>query len=185
MERLQRSTIILSLIESLLEKNNWCGETHIQKTTYFLQKLLQVPLGFDFILYKHGPFSFDLSEELMAMRADMMVQLQSRPPYGPSIVQGPTSEQLKQRFPKTLKKYEKQVQFIAEEMGKHNAADLERIGTALYVVLEKGETERVEKSQMVSYMTKLKPHISSEQARSALEEESQIRGKAKLLAQST
>ena len=185
MERLKRSAIILSLIESLLEENSWCGETHIQKTTYFLQELLKVPLGFEFILYKHGPFSFDLSDELMAMRADMMVQLQSRPPYGPSIVPGPTSKRLKQLFPKTLRKYEKEVKFIAKEMGGYNVADLERIATALYVTLEAQETKPEEKSRMVSYITEIKPHISSDQARIALEQEAEIRDKAKLLAQST
>lgn len=185
MERLKRSAIILSLIDSLLKENNWCGETHIQKTTYFLQELLKVPLGFDFILYKHGPFSFDLSDELMAMRADMMVQLQSRPPYGPSIVPGPTSEHLKRLFPKTLKKYEKEVKFITKEMAKYNIADLERIATALYVTLEAQETGRKEISQVALYITEIKPHISSEQARIALEQEAEIRDKAKELAQST
>ncbi len=185
MERLKRSAIILFLIESLLKENNWCGETHIQKTTYFLQELLKVPLGFEFILYKHGPYSFDLSDELMAMRADMMVELQSRPPYGPIIVPGPTSKQLKHLFPKTLEKYEREIKFIAKEMAKFNAADLERIATALYVILEKGKTGREETSKMALYITKLKPHISSEQACTALEQESQIRDKAKALAQST
>ncbi len=123
MKRLKRSAIILSLIESLLEKGNWCGETHIQKTTYFLQELLRVPLGFEFILYKHGPFSFDLSDDLMAMRANMMVELQSRPPYGPSIVPGPTSQQLKNLFPKTLKKYNREIKFVAKEMARFNVAE--------------------------------------------------------------
>ena len=44
MERLKRYAIVLSLIEQLRERGGWCGETHIQKTTYFLQNLLKVPL---------------------------------------------------------------------------------------------------------------------------------------------
>jgi len=185
MKKLQRSAIVLSLIEALSEKNSWCGEIHIQKTTYFLQALLEVPLGFDFILYKHGPFSFDLSDELMAMRADMMVRLKVHPPNGPSIEPGPTSEQLKRLFPKTLKKYEGQVKFIAKEVAIYNVAVLERLSTALYVILEKGKTGPEEISQIVSYITELKPHISSEQARTALEQEAEIRNKAKELAKST
>jgi uncharacterized protein YwgA len=185
MERLKRSAIILSLIESLLENGSWCGETHIQKTTYFLQELLKVPLDLEFILYKHGPFSFDLSDELMAMRADMIVELQSRPPYGPSIVPGPTSGQLKRLFPKTLKKYEKKVKFIAKEMGGYNIAELERVATALYATLETQKTKHEGKSQIVSYITKIKPHISSDQASIAIEQEAKIRNKAKQLVQST
>lgn len=183
MEKFKRYAIILSLIESLLKNNSWCGETHIQKTTYFLQELLKVPLGFEFILYKHGPFSFGLSDELTAMRANMMVELQSRPPYGPSIVPGPTSRQLKQLFPKTLKKYNKEVVFVAKEMGSYNVADLERIATALYVILK---TEKHEKtSDMASYINKIKPHISVEKAHIALEREAKISHKARELIQSS
>jgi len=73
MNRLKRDVVILSLIENLKKKGSWCGETHIQKATYFLQELFDFPLGFEFILYKHGPFSFDLSDKLTAMRADMLL----------------------------------------------------------------------------------------------------------------
>ena len=69
MERLQRAAVLLSLIEQLKDRGSWCGDTHIQKTTYFLQELLKVPLGFEFILYKHGPYSFDLEDEITALRA--------------------------------------------------------------------------------------------------------------------
>ena len=85
MERLKRSALVIALIEQLRNKGSWCGETHIQKTIYFLQELLRVPLGFEFILYKHGPYSFDLSDELTAMRADELVELKLQQPYGPSV----------------------------------------------------------------------------------------------------
>jgi hypothetical protein len=76
MNRLKRDAVILSLIENLKKKGSWCGETHILKATYFLQELFDLPLGFEFILYKHGPFSFDLSDEFTAMRADMLLKIQ-------------------------------------------------------------------------------------------------------------
>jgi hypothetical protein len=60
MNRLQRAVVLLSLLERLKERGSWCGETHLQKSAYFLQDMLSAPLGFDFILYKHGPFAFDL-----------------------------------------------------------------------------------------------------------------------------
>jgi hypothetical protein len=55
------------------------------KLAYFSLDVLGVPLGFEFILYKHGPFSFDLSDEITAMRADALLQYQPRQPYGPSL----------------------------------------------------------------------------------------------------
>ena len=62
MKKSQRDAVLLSLVGEMINKGSWCGETHIQKAAYFLQVLLEVPLEFDFILYKHGPFSFDLSD---------------------------------------------------------------------------------------------------------------------------
>lgn len=178
MERLKQSAIVLSLIESLREKGNWCGETHIQKTTYFLQELLKVPLGFKFILYKHGPYSFDLSDELMAMRADMIVKLKSQQPYGPSIVPGPTSEQLKRLFPKTLKKHESKVRFIASQLAGCGVADLERIATAFFIAKESGTSDQ---QQIATKINKIKPHISTEQATDALKTEKKITAEAKEL----
>jgi len=178
MERLQRSAIVLSLIEHLREKGGWCGETHIQKTTYFLQELLNVPLGYNFILYKHGPYSFDLSDELMAMRADMLVQLQSQQPYGPSIVPGPTSEQLKRLFPKTLQQFEKEVRFIASQLADYGVADLERIATAFFIA-NQNDTDTL--PQKAAKINKIKPHISTEEALKALETESKLTTEAKEL----
>jgi len=180
MERLQRSAIVLSLIESLHEKGSWCGETHIQKSTYFLQELLHVPLDFDFILYKHGPFSFDLNDELAAMRANNTLQLQLRSPYGPSILPSTRSEQLKRLFPKTLRRYSKRVEFVAEELSVYGVAELERIATAVYFTLNPSKTTDDTVSQ-ADQIHKLKPHIPLEAARDSLENGNRIRHKASQL----
>ena len=68
MNRLQRAAVLLTLLEQLQARGSWCGETHVQKSVYFLQDLLQVPLGFEFVLYKHGPYSFDLNDEITAVQ---------------------------------------------------------------------------------------------------------------------
>jgi hypothetical protein len=67
------------------------GETHMQKATFFLQELIKVPLGFEFLLYKHGPFSFDLRDELTFMRAQGFLRLEPQYPYGPTLVGGEVS----------------------------------------------------------------------------------------------
>jgi len=175
MERLKRSAIVLSLIEHLREKGGWCGETHIQKSTYFLQELLNVPLGFKFILYKHGPYSFDLSDELMAMRADMIVQLKSQQPYGPSIVPGPTSEQLKRLFPKALKEYENKVSFIASQFAEYGIAALERIATAFFIA---NQNDMDTRQQIATKINDIKPHISMKEALEALETQSELKTNA-------
>ena len=74
MERLQKAAILTELAARLRREGSWCGHTHMQKATYFLQDLLGVPTGYEFILYKHGPYSFDLSEELAGLRADYLIE---------------------------------------------------------------------------------------------------------------
>src|SRR6266545_4036200 len=64
MKRLQRAALLTELVEQMRAHDSWCGETHLQKATYFLQELLDVEMDYDFVLYKHGPFSFDLRDEL-------------------------------------------------------------------------------------------------------------------------
>lgn len=173
MNRLKRDVVILSLIENLKKRGSWCGETHIQKATYFLQELFDLPLEFEFILYKHGPFSFDLSDELTAMRADMLLRIQSQPrPYGPSLVPRNGSESFKQHFPNTLKKYDSNIQFVANKFKDRGVSELERLATALYVTREinpKGSSEF--RAQCI---TKLKPHISMEEALAAVKEIDEI-----------
>jgi hypothetical protein len=179
MERLKRSAIVISLIEHLRKEESWCGETHIQKTTYFLQELLKVPMGFEFILYKHGPHSFDLNDELTAMRADMLVELKSQQPYGPSIVPGPTSEQLKRLFPKTLRKYQDKVVFIADHFSKCDVSELERLATAFFIITH--ETHIHNKENIATYIHKIKPHISTKQALEAIDTENKIKKEAQQL----
>jgi len=173
MNRLQCDVVILSLIDNLKEKGSWCGETHIQKATYFLQKLFNIPLGFEFILYKHGPFSFDLSDELTAMRADMLIRLQPQPrPYGPSLVPSNGSESIKKHFSSTLKKYDRNIQFVANKFRNRGVSELERLATALYVTQEINPNGSSEfRAQCI---TELKPHINMIEARAAVKEVDEI-----------
>ena len=85
MDRLKRAALITKLVDRLREENSWCGETHVQKAVYFLQTLFNAPTDFEFILYKHGPFSFDLRDELTSLRADEVLALEVQLPYGPRI----------------------------------------------------------------------------------------------------
>ena len=74
MQRLARASLLTRLIAGLREAGSWCGETHIQKAMFFLQELMHVPFEFKFILYRYGPFSFDLRYELTAISADGMLK---------------------------------------------------------------------------------------------------------------
>ncbi len=168
MKRLQKVVLLTVLAEKLLEKGSWCGETHLQKATYFLQDLLNVPTEFDFIFYKHGPFSFDLRDELTAMWVDGLLELQLRHPnYGPSFVPTERCKKLQNLFPHTLNKYKKELKFVAETLGDKGVIQLEQLATALYVTLEQPDKGLMERAGRVH---ELKPHVSVEEGKSAIED---------------
>lgn len=164
MKRLQRDAILLSLINEMKTRKSWCGETHIQKATYFLQELMEVPMNFEFILYKHGPYSFDLSDEVTAMRADSLLEYQTRLPYGPSLFPTKEGKEFLLRYPKTLSNYADKINFIAEKIGILGVADLERLATALYVTFN----ENLEGNSREDKIIELKPHIKIDEAREAV-----------------
>jgi uncharacterized protein YwgA len=165
MKEEQNRAVLVALINSLREEGSWCGETHIQKAAFFLKNLTKVPIDFDFILYKHGPFSFDLHDELSVMRSYGLVDLEVSYPYGPRIVGTDMGKSLQARFPKTKAQYEKQIGFITEKLGNKGVVDLERLATAYYVTLKTPDDDPVKRAKAI---VKLKPHIYLESAKQAV-----------------
>ncbi len=176
MRRLQRAAVLLALIDRLWERGSWCGETHIQKSVYFLQALLGVPLGFDFQLYKYGPYSFDLSAEIANMRADELLRLVPQPPYGPSFVPDEGSKLVQKLYPKTLRRYFKHIEFVADIIGNKNVSDLESLATALYVSVSMEHKEEIAKR--AQHLKRLKPHLNDEKALSAVRNVDKISNRA-------
>jgi uncharacterized protein YwgA len=154
-------------LERLREQDNWCGETHLQKTTYFLQELAGVELGLHYIFYKYGPFSFDLKDEMVSMLADSIIECEFPVAgYGPSYRSGGRAQELVDRYSSILNHYGDRLGFVATEIGKSDAATLERLATALYV--KKEETGSGDPESRAAYVVKLKPHVSIEEARDAV-----------------
>jgi len=180
MERLQKAAILIELADRLRREGSWCGHTHIQKATYFLQDLLGVPTGYEFILYKHGPYSFDLSEELASLRADYLIEFDHKSPgYGPGLVPTQTSAELRDRYPVTLAKHAREVEFIAHAFGSKGVAELERLATALYVTRELGDSS--DAGARAGRLQELKPHVSPADALAAFQELDRIGTAAKAM----
>ncbi len=166
MNRLQRAAVLLTLLDALKNRGSWCGETHLQKAVYFLEEMCGVPLGFSYILYRHGPYSFEFSDEITALRADLLLDLQLRPPYGPTIVLGQNAQQLLANYPTTIRFYEPQITFVAERLGRSIVIDLERLATALYVTRE--SSPPADDERRAARLHEVKPHISIADAKLAI-----------------
>ncbi len=171
MDRLPQAAIVTKLAKRLRHYGSWCGETHIQKAMYLLQDLLEVPTGFDFILYKHGPYSFDLADELTSLRADGLLALEPQPvPYGPRFAVTPVTRRLHASFPKTLAKYADSIEFAAKALGGKRVDELERIATALYVTKQANLGHDGSVSSRAECIHRLKPHVPIAAAAQAVEE---------------
>jgi uncharacterized protein YwgA len=167
MASLKEKALLVALVERMCALGSWCGETHIQKTVYFGRELFGLPIDCEFILYKHGPFSFELRDELVAMQAEgVLRQAIQSPPYGPSFAPGPLVETLVERFPKTIEQHRAQIMFLAENVANRRAAELERIATALFITRQLGDS--ASRSERVRALTEVKPHISTEEAAEAV-----------------
>jgi uncharacterized protein YwgA len=177
MDRLPRAALISRLVQELIDHGSWTGETHVQKAAYLLQSMLAVPLGYQFVLYRYGPFSFDLRDELTAMRGDDIIQLVPKePPYGPQYCVTKQAGYIQSLFPKTLSKSEDKIQYIASKLGASGVASLERLATAFYVISKLPDASTDEQTDE---LVRLKPHISPAEALKALHDIEAIQAEAK------
>ena len=167
MEDFARKALLLSLMQDMKEQGSWCGETHVQKSVYFLQEGLKVPLDFKYLLYKHGPFSFELREVLGEMRGSFLLRVEPRGSYGSSLEVDEPGTRLKENFPRTVSRYQKHIQFIAQKIASRDVVGLERMGTALYV---RTTWSALSPGDQAAKITELKPHITIDLAEQAMSE---------------
>jgi hypothetical protein len=169
MNRLAQDAVLVGLARRLYDRGSWTGETHIQKAAYLLRELFEIPFDFDFILYKHGPFSFELRDELSTMRADRLLEREPQPPpFGPRMLTTTRGVELERRFQRTMRRYGGKLDWMVERLGSRGVVELERLATALWVTRELGLEESVQ--GRAAALNELKPHVSMEDAEEAVQE---------------
>ena len=159
-----RDGIILRLIAQMRESGSWGGETHIQKSAFFLQHLLVVNLGYRFVLHLHGPYSFGLRDDLTRMRARRRLDVEPNPGYGASL-----SVDSRVAVDKLAgAEFDSSIQFVSEHISGRTVKLLERVATAYYL---KYVSEHSFSDQDVpGELQRLKPHITEHEASMAVDE---------------
>jgi hypothetical protein len=167
MEWKERAAVVCALATRLKDKGSWCGETHLQKAIYFLQELREVPLGYEFILYKHGPFSFDFRDDLGLFRSRSVLRLEPQPaPYGPSYVVTEVGHDLLAENVDLVGSYSAELDAVADQLAGVGTVGLERLSTALHVTKELGRDAAVDRR--AARLVELKPHIELQAAENAV-----------------
>lgn len=157
MDRVQQAAVLTKLIASLRCYGSWCGETHIQKAVFFLQELTEVPFEFRFVLYEYGPFSFELCDELAAMRADYLLDLEVFESYGPKYLATRRAFRLQERFPKTLAHFGRRIDFVAQQIGSSYVGRLERLSTAFYLRMR--DHKDISHRELAEQLVNIKNHV--------------------------
>lgn len=164
----QKSALLLDLAAELLKRGSWCGETHIQKAAFLLRELFGVETGQEFILYKHGPFSFDLRDTLTEMAADGLIEYVVRQPgYGPTLLPSAESLEFLERFPRTLSKHAAELKFVADIVGNKGVNELERLATAVFLTQQLPQASAENRAEE---LVRLKPHIPIYEAKQAIQD---------------
>jgi uncharacterized protein YwgA len=169
MNQFERQAIVAELIKNMRDKGSWTGETHVQKCAYFLQTMLKVDLGFAFLLYRYGPYSFDLTAELETMQFCSAIEFETPiPPYGPRFMTGEGSKALLADYEYILGQHRNSIQFVANNISVKKVQELEQLATAWYFSQKLGPS--ASKTTIAREVNKVKPHISVAQAEKAYDD---------------
>ena len=152
-----RCALVIDLLKQLHKCGSWCGETHVQKAMYIAQDLAKANFGYKFIMYRHGPFSFDLKEELSGMRASNIIEFAfPQKEYGPSIRVTKFGERVYETNRENIDAYHKVNLFVAKWLSGSDVRSLEKVATAYFITKRHPRAPVADRAKKIN---SLKPHV--------------------------
>jgi len=144
--------IVLRSVRGLNASNSWTGKTHVIKTLYIASTKVNLP--FDFVLFKHGPFSFDANDAIETMSAVGLLSLTATPPYGVRLKPGRYESVLNEELePATLAAIDDAVRLV----GNVGVQELEALATSVWVAERNGFGND---EDWLKAVKELKPHLA-------------------------
>jgi uncharacterized protein YwgA len=133
---------------------------------FFLKHLLSVPVGYDFVIYHYGPFSFDLDGDLVLLCFRRWLTTDREPGYGPHYRPGPEAPQATD---KGIAAVVPSIDQVVDLFGARRARQLELMATTYYVFKGLDGRQRDE-GEALATVGRLKPHFSEDEIREAWRE---------------
>jgi uncharacterized protein YwgA len=153
----EKHALVLAVIEKLRAHRSWTGKTHVQKTIFLLNEVAVAKSPFTFVLYKHGPFSFDLERELEQMESYAAIASETvESGYGVILRPGRNAEFVRQSHSLADSEVDA-IEKVARFVGRRNVADLERLASAVWIRSREGLDDS---RSVAERMHQLKPHVS-------------------------
>jgi len=144
---------------------------------YIAQDLAKGNFGYKYIMYKHGPYSFDLKNELSGMKASNMIEYTfPREEYGPGIEVTKFGDRVFKTHQEDIEKYHRINEFVSSWLAASDVTQLEKLATAYFVTQRNPREPLMERAKRISG---LKPHVDLVAAEEALKTIDEKRQEAK------
>ncbi|MBO8140936.1 MAG: hypothetical protein H0Z37_01985 [Firmicutes bacterium] len=171
---IDRRSVTVALIRELNRHGSWSGSTHVQKCVFFLQHLYGVDLGYPFVIYHYGPYSFELEEELALGRWQGWVNVEPDPSgygvhYKPGAIGGDDGPELPEA-------HRRAIGDVVEHLGCRRVRELELLATAYFFQKGLDGRDRTDRD-VVEAVVALKPHFTQDEVREALRELAEVEQK--------
>jgi len=156
---------ILCAIESLIAAKGGTGRTHIQKTLFVANELYDLHIPFHFILYKHGPYSFDVDSAIQEMKSYRAISIEPVPGYGVSITPDKGKHFVEEYGGELDQRPTQAITEVSRFLAQMHVKELERIATAVWIYFRENirEPDRISER-----LRQLKPHVSDKGAQEAV-----------------
>jgi len=150
----------MATVEELKAHGSWTGKTHVQKSIFLLQAAATMDVPFQFVLYKHGPYSFELEAEMEQMMSYDAISASSVPGYGVMLNASNNQSVIKRAV--TISAHDlSAIKDVCTFVGTRQVSELERLATAAWIRTHDGIKTR---EAVAVRLHSLKPHISLEDA---------------------
>lgn len=159
----KKHLMILEVIERLNKYGSWTGKTHVQKALFLLSATGKAVVPFQFVLYKHGPYSFDIEDEMEQMKGYAGIVSAPMSGYGVTLDTGSSAPFIRKEA--RLTDGEKaEIERVCKFVGSKKVTELERIATAAWIRTRENITDAV---KVAARLHALKPHVSTSEAAEA------------------
>ncbi|MGO8670800.1 MAG: hypothetical protein ACLQVD_05475 [Capsulimonadaceae bacterium] len=154
---------ILETVEALKKHGSWCGKTHVQKTLFLLQQLQDESVPFQYVFYKHGPYSFEVESEIEQMKSYGAINIEPVAGYGVVINPDRNADYIRRKGDLSTE-MKVAIEALCQYTGPMGVAELERVSTSAWVRFRENIRDP---DAVATRIHTLKPHISPEEARKA------------------
>jgi uncharacterized protein YwgA len=162
--------LVLEVVSQLHANGSWTGKTHVQKAFFLLQsrsalqkktdftenKLTSHDSPFEFVLYRHGPYSFELEHAIEEMSSYKALRIEPMNSYGVSLWGSTNVAFLREKAPLTEEE-KAEINSVCRFIGNHDVKTLEQWATAVWIRQREGICETPE---VAKRLHEVKPHIS-------------------------